>query len=33
MYTLMEHCLDRIDILEYMNYIEEGLKVGTLGRD
>ncbi|KAI6237157.1 hypothetical protein M3Y95_00235700 [Aphelenchoides besseyi] len=25
MYTLMEHCLDRLDILEYMNYIEQGL--------
>ncbi|KAI6228822.1 hypothetical protein M3Y99_01191200 [Aphelenchoides fujianensis] len=26
MYTLMEHCLDRLDVLEYMNYIEDGLK-------
>jgi len=26
MYTLMEHCLDRLDVLEYMNYIEQGLK-------
>ncbi|KAI6186489.1 hypothetical protein M3Y98_00138100 [Aphelenchoides besseyi] len=25
MYTLMEHCLDRLNILEYMNYIEQGL--------
>jgi cullin-associated NEDD8-dissociated protein 1 len=26
MYTLMEHCLDRLDILQYMDYIEQGLK-------
>jgi cullin-associated NEDD8-dissociated protein 1 len=27
LYSLMEHCLDRIDVLEFMNYIELGLKV------
>lgn len=30
MYTLMEHCLDRIDVFEYMSYMEEGLKAGGL---
>jgi cullin-associated NEDD8-dissociated protein 1 len=26
MYTLAEHCLDRIDVAEYMNHVESGLK-------
>lgn len=26
MYTLAEQCLDRIDVFEYMNYLENGLK-------
>uniref|UniRef100_A0A1I7RSB0 TIP120 domain-containing protein n=2 Tax=Bursaphelenchus xylophilus TaxID=6326 RepID=A0A1I7RSB0_BURXY len=26
MYTLMEHCLDRINVSEYMTYVEKGLQ-------
>lgn len=26
MYTLLESCLDRLDIYEYLNHVEDGLK-------
>jgi cullin-associated NEDD8-dissociated protein 1 len=26
MYTLLDSCLDRIDIFEFLNHVEEGLK-------
>ncbi|KAH7666412.1 CAND1 protein, partial [Aphelenchoides avenae] len=26
MYTLAEHCLDRIDVFQYMDHVESGLK-------
>lgn len=26
LFSLLDHCLDRIDVLEFMNYIEQGLK-------
>lgn len=30
MYTLAEHCLDRIDVFQYMDHVESGLKVGSI---
>lgn len=26
MYTLLDSCLDRLDIFEFLNHVEEGLK-------
>ena len=39
MYTLMETCLDRLDIFEFLSHVEDGLKdhydikVGTRSHD
>lgn len=29
MYTLLEKCLERIDVLEFLDHVEDGLKVST----
>ena len=33
MYTLLDTCLDKLDLFEFLNHVEDGLKVGCAKRN
>lgn len=32
MYTLLESCLEKLEIFEFINYVENGLRVNLVSR-